>query len=219
LKMNKMNDERAQNEHFHEPPMRTDGSRTAAKMNDENEVIIPQENEAQPQTAEISVDEAKRIIEAILFASGEPVKYSVLASVLGYPVDVVGRLAAEMEYMYEGRGIMLLRLGDSCQLVSRENYIGYIRQALNIRTGGSLSNTALEVLAIVAYHQPVTKAYIEQIRGTDSGYALNQLVERGLVEISGKLEVPGRPNLYRTTADFLRAFGLGTIGDLPALEL
>jgi len=177
------------------------------------------ENEAQIQQEEIPTDEARRIIEAILFASGEPVKYQVLASVLGYPEDATERLVAEMEYMYDGRGIMLLRLGDSCQLASRENYVGYIRQALNIRSGGSLSNTALEVLAIVAYHQPVTKAYVEQIRGTDSGYALTSLVERGLVEVSGKLEVPGRPNLYRTTADFLRAFGLGAIGDLPALEL
>ncbi len=168
---------------------------------------------------EIPIDEAKKIIEAILFASGEPVKYSTLADILGYSVEITGRLVAEMEDLYDGRGIMLARLGDACQLCSREQYIGYIRQALNIRVGGSLSNAALEVLAIIAYHQPVTKAYIEQIRGTDSGYALTSLVDRGLVEVSGKLEVPGRPNLYRTTTDFLRAFGLSGLGELPVLEL
>jgi len=171
------------------------------------------------KTEEIPIDEARRIIEAVLFASGEPVKYSTLADILGYSTESVGRLTAEMEYLYEGRGIMLLRLGDSCQLTTREQYIGYIRQALNIRVGGSLSNAALETLAIIAYHQPVTKAYIEQIRGTDSAYAITSLSDRGLIEVSGKLDVPGRPNLYRTTPDFLRAFGLNALGDLPALEL
>jgi len=179
-------------------------------MTEDNEII---------KNDDIPTDEAKRIIEAILFASGEPVKYSVLAEILGYPAEIVGRLTAEMEDMYDVRGIMLLRLGDCCQLCSREQYIGYIRQAMGVRVGGSLSNTALEVLAVIAYHQPVTKAYIEQIRGTDSGYALTTLCDRGLVEVAGKLDVPGRPNLYRTTPDFLRAFGLNAIGELPALEL
>jgi len=195
------------------------GIREMNETNSAEQNVNPEISYAAESHAEIPIDEARRIIEAVLFASGEPVKYSTLADILGYSTEMVGRLAAEMEYLYEGRGIMLLRLGDRCQLTTREQYIGYIRQALNIRVGGSLSNAALETLAIIAYHQPVTKAYVEQIRGTDSAYAITSLSDRGLIEISGKLDVPGRPNLYRTTPDFLRAFGLNALGDLPALEL
>ncbi len=168
---------------------------------------------------QISVSKAEKIIEAVLFAAGYPVTYQKLAEILNYKENEVRKIAASMEASYPGRGIQMVLYDDSCQLCTVEDCESYIKTALGIRRNGNLSKTSLEVLAIVAYNQPVTRAYIEQVRGVDSAYAVNSLIERGLIEAKGRLDVPGRPNLYGTTADFLRCFGLSSIGELPMPEV
>jgi segregation and condensation protein B len=121
-------------------------------------------------------------------------------------------------YDFNRRGLKLLRLDDRYQLASRADYAQMVRSALETRKPQSLTPAALEVLAIVAYKQPVTKIYIEQVRGVDSTYTLSSLVDKGLVEDCGRLDVPGRPILYQTTEVFLRSFGLSSVNQLPALE-
>lgn len=160
---------------------------------------------------------ARSMIEAILFAAGYPVEYSKIAAALGLELCQVRMLADEMaESFYRGRGIRLMLYADSCQLCSREEYAETVRGALGLRRGVSLSPSSLEVLAVVAYHQPVTRAYIEQIRGSDSAYALGQLIDRELVAVCGQLDAPGRPRLYGTTDAFLRLFGIKDLGELPS---
>ena len=161
----------------------------------------------------------KATIEAILFAVGYPVKYSKLASVLELEEGQVESLVDEMIDTYEGRGIQLVRLGDCCQLCTREEYLDYIKDALGIKKNGALSKSSLETLAIIAYNQPVTKAYVEQVRGADSSYAFGVLTERGLIYVKDRLDVPGRPNLYATTPDFLRIFGLSSLSELPTIAV
>ena len=107
---------------------------------------------------------------------------------------------------------------NACQLCTKEKYLPHIRVALGIRRNGTLSNSSIEVLAIVAYHQPVTRAYIDTVRGVDSAYAVSSLLERGLIESVGRLDAPGRPMLYGTTADFLRCFGLSSLSELPGVS-
>ena len=177
------------------------------------------EAEESAEAVSLSDEEAKRAIEAILFAAGEPLKIGTLADALEKTPKETQRLVSELEQTYAERGILLIRLDDACQLVSKPAYIGFIRRALHIRMGGSLSSAGMETLAIVAYHQPVTRSFIEQIRGTDSTHSISSLLERGLIEVCGRLDVPGKPNLYRTTADFLRAFGLSSLSELPQLDL
>ena len=158
-------------------------------------------------------------IEAILFVSGEPVKLSRIAAVLGVEGFDVAAAAIRMRDRYnnERRGIRLLRLDETIQLCSSPEFADYIRLALETRKPPQLSQPALEVLSIIAYFQPVTKAYIEQIRGVDSAYTVGLLAERGLVETDGRLNAPGRPMLYKTTHAFLRTFGLESLKDLPIL--
>jgi segregation and condensation protein B len=110
-------------------------------------------------------------------------------------------------------------LDNACQLTTKEEYAPYIRSALGIKEGGNLSKSSLETLAVIAYNQPVTKTYIDQVRGADSSYAVTNLLERGIIECRGRLDVPGKPRLYGTTPVFLRSFGLSSIQDLPPLEL
>jgi len=159
------------------------------------------------------------IIEAILFVSGEPVRLSRIASVLGVDEFDIDAAANRMrdKYSFNRRGIRLLKLDDSLQLCSSPEYADYIRLTLEARKPPKLSQPALEVLSIVAYFQPVTKAYVEQIRGVDSAYTVGLLLERGLVEACGRLSAPGRPMLFKTTHAFLRTFGLESLRDLPML--
>lgn len=158
-------------------------------------------------------------IEGILFASGEPVQAERIAAVLGIDCKLVLDTAARMadRYGFERRGIRLVRLNNSLQLCSAPEYAGYIRLALETRKPPQLTQPALEVLAIVAYFQPVTRTYIEQVRGVDSAYTVNLLQERGLIEQCGRLAVPGRPALFRTTDAFLRTFCIESIDELPPL--
>lgn len=165
----------------------------------------------------VSDEEAEEIIEAMLFAAGYPLEYAKIAEILALPVSTVREIIARMKEGYQSshRGIQIVTLDRSVQLCTKEKYEDYIRLALGIHQRGKLSNSCLEVLAIIAYNQPITKAVIEQIRGVDSGYAISTLSEKSLIEVKGRLDVPGKPNLYGTTDDFLRVFGVESLDDLP----
>ncbi len=163
--------------------------------------------------------EHKYALEAILFASGDPVSINRLAEVLEIEREDVIDCAEALELAYEKNhsGIRIVRLEDSYQMCSSPEYADVIVKTMRHRKPPKLSPAALEVLAIVAYFQPVTRAYIEDVRGVDSSYSVNMLTERGLIEPCGKLEVPGRPTLFRTTDNFLRVMELEQLEDLPAL--
>ena len=158
-------------------------------------------------------------IEGILFAAGDPVPVERICLALEQDRDTVNSVCQNLadEYRYDRRGIRLVRLENSWQMCSAPEYADVIRQALESRKPPKLSQPALEVLAIVAYFQPVTRAYVEQVRGVDSSYTVGLLLERGLICEAGRLNVPGRPMQFRTTKDFLRAFGLFSLEDLPEL--
>ena len=165
-----------------------------------------------------TVEDIKRAVEAILFAAGYPVRYEKLAEVIGLPQRDLRGLIESMSREYDGRGIQLLLYPDTCQLTTKEVFAPYIREALGIRRGGNLSNSSLEVLAVVAYNQPVTRSYVDVIRGVDSSYAVTSLLDKGLIEAVGCLDAPGRPMLYGTTDKFLRVFGLSSLAELPETE-
>ena len=156
-------------------------------------------------------------VEAILFASGEPVLAWRIAQVLGVDTEAVFAAAENLKQHYDGRGIRLLRLDDKLQLCSAPEYAQAVTRALEQRKPPKLSPAALEALAIVAYFQPVTRAYIDQLRGVDSSYTVGVLIERGLIEPAGKLDVPGRPTLYRTGDMFLRTMNIESLDELPEL--
>ena len=159
-------------------------------------------------------------IESVVFAAGYPVPYQKLAEVTGLGTREVKRLVERIAKSYENdkHGIMMLVFKDTCQFCTKEQYGTYIREALGIRRGGNLSNSSMEVLAVVAYNQPITRAFIDAIRGMDSNYAVNSLIDKELIEAVGRLDAPGRPLLYGTTDKFLRVFGLKTLEDLPKTE-
>lgn len=159
------------------------------------------------------------VIEAVLFAAGFPVKYERIENVLEISRDELDEILSSDYFKYDNRGIRLVRFSDSCQLCTNEEYEKQVKSILGMRIGGALSNSALEVLAIVAYNQPVTKAFVEQVRGVDSSYALATLVEKQLIDVIGRLDVPGKPNLYGTTDSFLRCFGLSSLEELPKSEI
>ena len=158
-------------------------------------------------------------IESILFASGEPMEASKLAQALEIDTDTLESAIDGMIDYYEqnGRGFTIIKLEGSYQMATRNFYSEITKRALDHRRNTPLSNAALEILAIVAYNQPVTKGYIEQIRGVDCFYGINSLIEKGLLEERGRLEAPGRPRLYGTTPDFLRCFGIDSLDKLPPL--
>lgn len=158
-------------------------------------------------------------LEALLFASGDALSLDQLASALEQDPKVIQTVLHEMmdEYRFLQRGIRLHRLENCYQLLSAPEYATSIRAILKDRKPERLSRSALEVLSIVAYYQPVTKTYVEQVRGVDSAYSIGLLLDRDLVEPCGRLDVPGRPILYRTTQSFLRLFGLASLDELPEL--
>lgn len=163
--------------------------------------------------------ELESALESVLFASGEPVTVERLC--LGLEVDrvtldaVAGKLMDQ--YSYERRGIRLIRMDNSYQLCSAPEYAGFVRKTLESRKPARLSQPALEVLAIIAYYQPVTRAYVDQVRGVDSSYTVGLLLERELIEEAGRLQVPGRPMQFKTTKNFLRTFGIASLEELPEL--
>lgn len=158
-------------------------------------------------------------LEAVLFAAGDAVSIDRLCEVLELPCETVLEAARELSsrYDFEQRGLMLRRIADKLQLCSRPMYAEAVRRVTETRKNASLSPAALEVLTIIAYRQPVTRAFIDQLRGVDSGGTLSSLAEKQMIEEAGRLEVPGRPILYRTTEHFLQAFALESLDDLPAL--
>lgn len=158
-------------------------------------------------------------LEAVLFAAGDAVSLDRLCAALETPREDILAAAGALETLYdlENRGLMLRRIEDRLQLCSRPMYAEAARRVTESRRAATLSPAALEVLTIVAYRQPVTRAFIDQLRGVDSGGTLAGLAEKQLIEEAGRLEVPGRPILYRTTGRFLQAFALESLDDLPAL--
>lgn len=164
-------------------------------------------------------EQIRAACEAILFASGEPVEAVRIAEALALDTEVVAGALWELSHSLDERqsGICLLKLGSKYQLCSRVEYAQQVRSVLDIKKNTPLSPAAFEVLAVVAYNQPVTKAYIEQIRGVDCSGVISTLCQRGLLEEKGRLDLPGRPLLYGTTPDFLRCFCLTSLADLPEL--
>ena len=163
--------------------------------------------------------EIEAAVEGILFASGEPVHIDriCLAAELDRPTAELVLQKLMDYYSFERRGMRLVRMEDTWQLCSAPDYADVIRKAFEIRKPAKLSQPALEVLTIIAYYQPTTRAYVDQIRGVDSSYTVGLLLDRHLIEECGRLQVPGRPRLYRTTKAFLRAFHLNSLEDLPEM--
>lgn len=162
----------------------------------------------------------QRAIEAILFAAGERVELSRLAMAVEADEKDVETAVTQLAdtFAFERRGIRILRLEKGYQMVSSGEMADYITRALETRKPPKLSSSQLEALTIVAYYQPATKAMIEQIRGVDSSYSISALMNKRLIEEAGRLNVPGRPILYRTTPDFLRTFSISSLEDLPPIE-
>lgn len=163
--------------------------------------------------------EYRAAMEAILFANGEPVSAARLAEVLELDADTVHRIAADLmsELLARDGGIYMVRLDEQYQLCTRKEYADAVRRSLDIRRNTPLSQAAMEVLAIVAYNQPVTKAFVEQVRGVDCSAVIQGLMQKNLIEEQGRLELPGRPLLYGTTPVFLRCFGVSGLQELPPL--
>ena len=167
----------------------------------------------------LETKELQAAVEAILFASGEAVHIDRICLALELDRLSVEELLRSLSdyYAFERRGIRLLQMENKWQLCSAPEYADMIRKAFEVRKPAKLSQPALEVLSIIAYNQPTTRAQIDQIRGVDSSYTLTLLLERDLIEECGRLQVPGRPRLYRTTENFLRSFHLTSLKDLPAM--
>ena len=164
-------------------------------------------------------NEIQRALMAILFAAGEPVEAKRLAATLEVDEDEIHQeLQALMDMLsYERSGIRIIRLESAYQMCSSAEMAPYVTKALETRKPPKLSASQLEALTIIAYYQPATKAYVEQLRGVDSSYSISALLTKKLIEECGRLNVPGRPILYRTTPDFLRTFGLSSLEELPEI--
>ena len=167
----------------------------------------------------MEMKEIESAVEGILFASGEPVQTERICVALELDRPTVEQVLQRLMdgYAFERRGIRLLKIEDSWQMCSAPDCADVIRRAFEIRKPAKLSQPALEVLTIIAYYQPTTRAYVDQIRGVDSSYTISLLLDRKLIEECGRLQVPGRPHLYRTTKQFLRAFHLTSLDDLPEM--
>ena len=169
----------------------------------------------------METEEIGRAIEAILFAAGDPVGAQRMAQAIGVGVDQVeAALKTLMDaYSFQRRDMRIIQLEDAYQMVSAQDMSDVITRALETRKPPKLSASALETLTVIAYYQPTTKAFVEQIRGVDSSYTISALLNKKLIEEQGRLSVPGRPILYGTTPDFLRTFGISSLDDLPEVDL
>lgn len=194
------------------------------------DIISESEDEAMCVTEEAPSDEidishSRKIIEAVLFAAGYPVSYEKLGQVIGTTAGAAKRIVREYAEEYNNtfdgieRGINLLCYDSTCQLCTKEQYGTYIREALGIKRGGNLSQSSIEALAIIAYNAPVTRAFVDTVRGVDSAYAMTNLLDKQLIKVCGRLDVPGRPRLFCTTDNFLRVFGLASLDDLPEVGI
>jgi segregation and condensation protein B len=169
----------------------------------------------------MNAKELSAAVEAMLFASGEPLEIIRIAEVLGCDAEQVDNIVLNLATKLEesGSGLCVLKLGDKAQMCSRQEFAPLIREILDLKRNTPLSAAAFEVLAVIAYNQPVTRTYIDTIRGVDSNYSVNSLIDKELIAAVGRLDAPGRPTLYGTTEKFLRVFGLSSIEDLPETEL
>lgn len=167
----------------------------------------------------MKINEGVSVIEAILFAHGEPIEAEKLSAAAGIEHETLVKLIQLLMDRYESTesALTVLRLGTCYQLAAKADYIEYIRAAMETKKNTPLSPAAMEVLTIVAYNQPVTKGFVEHVRGIDSSSVVNSLVEKNLLEEAGRLDVPGRPIAYKTTPAFLRCFQLSSLEDMPAL--
>lgn len=165
--------------------------------------------------------EIRRAVEAILFAAGDPVGVERMALAIGAGRDQIEESLKSLmdDYSFERRGMRIIRLEDAYQMVSAQGLSEVITRALETRKPPKLSASALETLTVIAYYQPTTKAFVEQIRGVDSSYTISALLNKKLIEEQGRLTVPGRPILYGTTPDFLRTFGIASLDEMPEVDL
>ncbi|MDY4254444.1 MAG: SMC-Scp complex subunit ScpB [Oscillospiraceae bacterium] len=161
----------------------------------------------------------KNSAEAIIFASGEPVERARLIDALGCSPEKLNTALNELRNEYDDRGsaVELLLLGSKAQFATRPQYAEAVRTVLDMKRNQPLSSAAFEVLAVVAYNQPVTRSFIEQVRGVDCGGVINTLCQRNLIEECGRLDLPGRPLIYCTTTDFLKCFCMSTLAELPEI--
>lgn len=166
-------------------------------------------------------NDIQRAIMAILFAAGEPVSACRIADSLEVDVDEIHRETQTLmdRLAFDRSGIRIVRLEDAYQMCSSAEMAPYVTKTLETRKPPKLSASQLEALTVIAYYQPATKAYVEQLRGVDSAYSISALLTKKLIEECGRLNVPGRPIQYRTTPDFLRTFGLRSLEELPEIEL
>ena len=168
----------------------------------------------------MDLKELEMRLEAVLFAVGHPVTAHKLCALLGVDAKTLHTATAALSdyYRFEQRGMRVVRMDNAYQMISAPEMADFVRAALEERRPQPLSKPALEVLSIIAYYQPVTKVQIEQLRGVDSSGTVQSLLEKELVAEAGRLEVPGRPILYKTTPAFLRSFGIASLDELPALS-
>ena len=168
----------------------------------------------------MEIKEKLGAIEAILFASGEPIEIYRLSEASGVDAGTLPSMIRLLNERYDdyGSGICIKKLDSSYQMCTRDAFAPQIRTALETKRSAPLSNAAMEALTIIAYNQPVTRSFIEQVRGVDSSSVVASLEEKGLIEEAGRMELPGRPVAFRTTAAFLRCFGLSDLSELPELQ-
>ena len=167
----------------------------------------------------MKINKLNAAIEAILFSSGEPVETEKIAQALEIEFDTVHKLIDNLSVQYDDRqsGLQIIKLGDKYQMITRSDFSEYVRRVLEVKKNAPLSQAAFEVLAVVAYNQPVTKAFVEQVRGVDCSGVVNTLCQKGLLEEKGRPDLPGRPLLYGTTDEFLRCFSVSSLDELPSL--
>ncbi len=167
----------------------------------------------------MNMKELQNTLEAILFAVGEPVEIEKLSQTLETDEILLGQVLENLRALYDERdgGLCILKLDNKYQICTKKQYSDAVRRVLESKRNTPLSQAAFEVLAIIAYNQPVTKAFVEQIRGVDCSAVISTLCQRMLIEEKGRLDLPGRPLVYGTTSDFLRCFCLSSLSDLPAI--
>lgn len=167
----------------------------------------------------MKMNELQAAVEAILFAAGEPLELERIAEALEIEKEMVESVLLELSRALDENksGICLVKMDDLFQLCTRQEYANEVRAVLEIKKNAPLSNAAFEVLAVIAYNQPVTKAFIEQVRGVDCSGVIQTLILKGLVEERGRLELPGRPLIYGTTPEFLKCFCVSNLSELPEL--
>ncbi len=168
----------------------------------------------------MSFNEKVSAIEAVLFACGEPVEADKIALSCGIDLKTLPKMIQLLNDRYEScdSSLNVLKLGKCYQLCTKSEYSKYIKNIMDSGNKTPISQAAMESLALIAYNQPVTKSFIESVRGTDSSSVVNKLLEKGLICEAGRLEIPGRPIAYKTTELFLRSFGISSLEELPTIE-